>query len=127
MNEIIVSLFARLNDQIVDIPIFDHVLQDSDAYPYIQVVPQKADNNDNDTDLEFILMIRIMSFSRYRGMKETNDIVDQIYNALHQWSMPDTASYSVGNLIEETRQTNVSPDGLTRYSVQDFKMWVETI
>ena len=127
MNEIIVSLFARLNAIITDVPIVDQVLQDTEVYPYIQVVPQKIDNNDNDTDLEFIVMIRVMVFSRYRGMKEINDIIDQIYNALHQWSMPDTTNYSVGNLIEETRQTNVSPDGLTRYSVQDFKMWVETI
>ena len=127
MNEIIVSLFARLNAIITDVPIVDQVLQDTEVYPYIQVVPQKIDNNDNDTDLEFIVMIRVMVFSRYRGMKEINDIIDRIYNALHQWAMPDTTNYSVGNLIETTRQTNVSPDGLTRYSVQDFKMWVETI
>lgn len=127
MNEIIVSLFARLNTIITDVPIFDHVLQDTEGYPYIQVVPQKVSTNDTDTELEFEVMIRVMVFSRYRGMKEVNDIIDRIYNALHQWSMPDTSNYSVGKLIEETRQTNVSPDGLTRYSVQDFKMWVETI
>ena len=127
MNEIAVALFARLNAAITDIPIFDHVLQDNENYPYIEVVPQKIENNDTDSELGFLVMIRIMSFSRYRGMKEINGLIDQIYNALHQWPMPDTASYSVGNLIEETRQTNVSPDGLTRYSVQDYKLWVEPI
>ncbi len=127
MNEITVSLFSRLNAIITDVPVYDHVPQNSETYPYIQVVPDLITQDDTDGERQFIATVRIMIFSRYRGMKEVNDLIDRVYNALHLWSMPDTANYSVGSLIEETRQTNVSPDGLTRYSVQDYQMWVEKI
>jgi hypothetical protein len=127
MNEVIAALYTRLNEQITDVPIYDHVPQGSDDKEYIQVVQNKTEIEDFDSELGFEVTIRIMAFSRYRGMKELNDLIDRIYSALHQWSMPDTASYSVGRLIESRRQQNTDPNGLVRYSVQDFRLYVEGI
>jgi hypothetical protein len=127
MNEVIASFYARLSSQIADIPIYDQVPQSSDDDQYIQFTQSNTVTDDTDTENGFEVIIRVMAFSRYRGMKEPNVLIDRIYSALHQWSMPNTTNYSVGFLIEQSRQHNVSPDGLTRYTVQDFKMWVERI
>ena len=127
MNEIITAFYARLVAQIADVPVYDHVPQGADDEKYIQVVQNNTSIDDTDTEKGFEVTIRVMAFSRYRGMKELNTLIDRIYLALHQWEMPDTASYSVGFLIETRRQQNTDPNGLVRYSVQDFRLYVEEI
>jgi predicted membrane GTPase involved in stress response len=127
MNEIAQAVYARLVAQITGVPIYEHVEQDTDNYPLIQYKVTSADNNDDDTNNGFQVRVRVLSFSRYRGSLEINNIATDVYNALHQWSMPDTASYSVGTMLEESRQVNDGPDGLTRYAVQEFICWVDEI
>ena len=127
MNEVIAALHTRLSTQITDIPVYDHVPQGSENKDYIQVVQNVTQIEDFDSEKGFELTIRVMAFSRYRGMKELNTIISRIYTALHQWEMPNTTSYSVGFLIETRRQQNTEPNGLVRYSVQDFRLYVEEI
>lgn len=127
MNEVFAAVYARLTTIITDIPVYDHVQQGADSYPYIQFMFNSLENDDTDSENGFVVNLRVLSFTRYRGVRETNDLVDRIYGALHLWTMPDTANYSVGTLVEQNRQHNTSPNGLERYCVQDFTLWVEKI
>lgn len=127
MNEVMAAIYTRLTTVITDVPVYDHVQQGADSYPYIQISMNSFANDDTDTEKGFEANLRVLAFTRYRGVKELNDLIDRIYGALHQWEMPDTTNYSVGFLIEQTRLHNTAPDGLSRYSVQDYKLWVEEI
>jgi hypothetical protein len=127
MNQIFAAVYARLSAQIADVPVYDHIPEGTDEYPYIQMSITSLDNNDTDSEKGFEANLRVLAFTRYRGVQELNTLIDRIYGALHQWEMPDTTNYSVGFLIEQVRRTNTSPDGLTRYGVQEYKLWVDEI
>ena len=69
MNEIYAAIFARLNSQITEYPIFDYVPQDQ-QYPYIQVGGLDAANDDTQTNIGYNSTIVIMAYADYKGYKE---------------------------------------------------------
>jgi len=97
MNEILKAIFDRVNDQ-TNYDCFDEVPQNFDKYPFIKIQMVDYSPFDLDAGADFNLTIQITTYSKYKGSKEILDISQNIYNALHRWAMPDTASYCVTNI-----------------------------
>jgi hypothetical protein len=128
MNEIFAAIYARLVAQLTA-NVYDHVPQDLPLtdYPFVRV--DAINPTDNGTDLEtgFSATLQVIGFSQYSGVKEINDIADDVYSALHRWDMPDTATYGVSGIRETFRTVAVQSDGLTRNSVQQYEIIFEPL
>jgi len=126
MNEIIAALYTRLDGQLA-IPVYDHVPQDTQDYPFIRINPIQTENDDTVSKNGLSASVDIIAFSRYRGLSELYGVIDAVYNALHHWEMGNTASYAVGNFIEQSRTIINDPDGLTRNSIQNYTFFIEPL
>lgn len=124
MNEIIKAVRDRLA-LLLSVDVFDQVPQDYDSFPYVQINAPSSEQNDTDTENGFDATMTIIAFSRYRGSKEINDLNNQIYNALHRWNFPDTASYCISTINQLSSTISRSPDGITRDSIQVYKIVFE--
>ena len=129
MNEIFNAIYDRLVAQLVTptVPVFDHVPQDHDIFPYVRIDPLELDNNDTDNETGFTGTIQIIGFSRYRGTLEVADLKDKIYDALHQWPAPDTTSFGISTIHQEFGTIATETDGLTRQSIQRFRVTFEPL
>jgi hypothetical protein len=102
--------------------VYDDVPQDTD-YPYIVVGEETTINAGTMTvdGLEHTLTIHV--WSRYRGLKETKQIMERIYTLLHNSNLTVTGA-SLVNLRQEFSSTFVDADGLTRHGVIRFRAMV---
>ena len=127
MNEIFISIFERLQSEL-NVSVFDHVPQDYDAYPFVKMETLEDGQNDTDTENGFNSTIQIHTWSEYRGSKEINLLQQDIYNALHQWQMPNTANYGISGGIRQTLKTSITnSDGIRRQGVQRFQLFYEPL
>lgn len=126
MNEIFSAIYARLNDQ-VSVPCLDYVEKDYSTFPYVRIDPLQLTNGDTDNETGFDGTIQIIGFSRYKGAKEINELHQEIYNALHRWAMPDTASYGVSGVTQEFSTIATESDGVTKQSIQRFRILFESL
>lgn len=126
MNELFKAIYDRLTAQLSE-TIYDHVPQDTIVFPYVRVDPIELSNNDVDDKTGFNGDIKIISYSRYRGSKEISDLNLEIYNALHQWDFPNTASYSISSFFQDVSSIITDDDGLTRVSIQRFTLIFEPL
>ena len=124
MNEILTALYTRLSAQLTQ-KVYDHVPQDQD-FPFVVFSVVQTDNQDTDTEEGFSGILRVTSYSNYRGFGELATIADNITSALNNWDMANTATYTVGTFKETFRQYTVSPDGLKRFCVQEYNFFYET-
>lgn len=102
--------------------IYDDVPQDTD-YPYVVIGEETTLNNGSKTldGLEHTLTLHV--WSRYRGLKETKQIMERIYALLHTYDLAVTGA-SLVNLRQEFSSTFVDADGLTRHGVIRFRAMV---
>lgn len=106
--------------------VFSYVPENQNP-PYVHVSYLESDENDTDTETGFISEIIISVYSRYRGFKEAADLQKQIYNTLHRVTMPDTDSYCISTIQQESSNIVTDGDGLTRVGVQRFTVIFEPI
>jgi len=126
MNEIFKSIYDRLVAQLSE-PVFDHVPQNHNSFPYVRIDPIESNGNDSDSENGFNATVQIIGFSRYRGSKEVAELQQNIYNALHRWGMPDTTSYGVSTIHQEFSTIALENDGQTRQSIQRFNIIFEPL
>ena len=128
MNEIYKAIFDRLTVQLTA-NVYDHVPQDLEDsnYPFVRVDNIQPNDNGTDTEKAFTATVQIVGFSRYRGSKEINTLADDVYNNIHRWAFPDTATYGVSGIRETFRNIAVQADGLTRNSVQHYEIIFEPL
>ena len=126
MNEIYSAIYSRLSAEL-SVPVYDHVPQDTETYPYVRLDQPVTNNNDVDDKSGFSATIQVIGFSRYRGGKEISDIASEIYTALHRHAFPDTISYGISGIEESFRRIATQPDGLTRNSVQQYELFFEPL
>jgi hypothetical protein len=126
INEIYNALFDRVDDQLTQ-DVFDHVPENYNTFPYIKIDPPQIDDNDTDDKAGFTGTIQITAFSRYKGSKEAADIALNIYNALNRYDMPDTSNYGFSTINQEFSNIITADDGLTRHSVQRFRIIFELL
>ena len=126
INEVFSAIYNRLDTQLAT-PIFDHVPEGEQGFPFIRVDPLELRNGDVDDKSGFVGSIQIISYSRYKGTKEVSDIALAVYGALHRWVAPDTTSYSFSTIHQTFSSMILSDDGLTRHSIQRFEVVFEPL
>jgi len=126
MNEIFKAVFNRLVDQL-DIDVFDHVPQNYNSFPYVRIDPLATSNSDTELELGFDSTVQIIVFSDYKGSKEVADENYNIYQALHRYAMPDTASFCITTIQQEFSTVVLESDGITRQSIQRFRILFEDL
>ncbi len=99
--------------------VFDQVPQDS-AFPYLVIGEDTTGPFDTKTEAGMEHRLTIHSWSRYRGLKETKQLMAAVTATL------DGASLSVSGhdlvlIRHEFGATFLDPDGLTRHGVQRFR------
>ena len=99
--------------------VFDHVPQDS-AFPYVVVGEATSGPFDTKTEDGLEQTLTIHTWSRYRGLKETKDIMAAVMGALDDQALAVNGHDLV--LLRFTfGATFLDPDGLTRHGVQRFR------
>ena len=126
MNEIYSAIYNKLDTDLTT-PVFGHVPENEDGFPFVVVKPLESSNNDTDTETGFDAIIQIEAYSRYRGSKEAADLQKQVYDALHRVTLGDTDSYGVSTMQQEFSNIVTDSDGLTRVGVQRFTVIFEPL
>ena len=116
---------ATLKTLISDpVRVLDHAPQDSD-FPYLVIGEATGvDFDTKDTDgMDQTLMIH--TWSRYRGLSETKQIMSAVLDALDKVALA-VSGHTLALLRFEFSDTFLDPDGLTRHGVQRFRAMTET-
>ncbi|WP_027949869.1 DUF3168 domain-containing protein [Haliea salexigens] len=104
------AVFSAL-DAALSCPVYDHVPQDS-AYPYVTLAYQSVTSTDFLSSRKDSRMLYLSVWSTYRGQKEVLEIMQAVYNALHEQRIP-LSTGRVAQLRVVDRDTNREPDGVT--------------
>ena len=126
MNEIFTGIYTKLNTDL-SVSVYDDVPQDVYSFPYVRIDPLILNNADTDTETGFNATVQIIGFSQYKGSKEVVTMATDIYNSLHRYAFPDTASFGVSTIHQEFSTIALESDGLTRQSIQRFKIIFEPL
>ena len=102
--------------------VFDFV-PETTAFPYVKVGEETAVDNGTKTLQGNDHTLVIHTFSRYRGSKETKEIMSRIYALLHESSLTVSGA-SLVNLRFEFSDIIKENDGLTTHSLQRFRAMV---
>ena len=102
--------------------VFDFVPENT-AFPYVKIGEETAVDNGTKTLQGNEHTLVIHTFSRYRGSKETKEIMSRIYALLHESSLTITGA-SLVNLRFEFSDIIKENDGLTTHGLQRFRAMV---
>jgi hypothetical protein len=118
------AIFAQLDGSIVglsaaNISVFDDVPENT-SYPYVVIGEETATNNGSkDLDgLEYTLTVHV--WSNYRGRREIKEIMQSVYENLHDTAISVTGA-SLVNVRQEFNTTLAENDGITRHGVMRFR------
>ena len=118
------AIFAKLDGSIVglsaaNISVFDDVPENT-SYPYVVIGEETAINNGSkDLDgLEYTLTVPV--WSNYRGRREIKEIMQSVYENLHDTAITVTGA-SLVNVRQEFNTTLAENDGITRHGVMRFR------
>ena len=99
--------------------VYDFV-PESTAFPYVKIGVGSSVDNGTKTLQGNEHTLVIHTFSRYRGSKETKEIMSRIYALLHESSLSVTGA-SLVNLRFEFSDVIKENDGLTTHGLQRFR------
>lgn len=96
---------------------------DSD-FPYIVLGLDGMRPWDTDDKVGKVLDIYCHIWSRYKGAKETREIIDQIYSSLHRATFPSPPFHLV-DCIEAFSQVYQDPDGKTMHGISRYRLTIQ--
>jgi len=99
--------------------VFDFVPENT-AFPYVKIGEETAVDNGTKTLQGNEHTLVIHTFSRYRGSKETKEIMSRIYALLHESSLTVSGA-SLVNLRFDFSDIIKENDGLTTHGLQRFR------
>ena len=99
--------------------VFDFVPENT-AFPYVKIGEETAVDNGTKTLQGNEHTLVIHTFSRYRGSKETKEIMSRIYALLHESDLSISGA-SLVNLRFEFSDVIKENDGLTTHGIQRFR------
>ncbi|MFQ5774192.1 MAG: DUF3168 domain-containing protein [Kiloniellaceae bacterium] len=99
--------------------VFDHVPQGG-AFPYVVIGEATSGPFDGKTENGMEQTLTIHTWSRYRGLKETKEIMAAVAAALDGQGLA-LAGHALVLLRFAFGATFLDPDGLTRHGVQRFR------
>lgn len=105
--------------------VHDHVPQDDNAFPFVSIGNLSASEFDADDRTGANVSVTVHTWSRYRGKKEANEIMDQVYAALHRYDDLSVSGYNTVDVQWDGLTTIMrDPDGLTYHGVQTFRVTI---
>jgi len=125
------AIYSRLTNEVNSATIYDDVpalpegkpLQD---FPFVVIGQDYGTDWDTDDTEGGEISVVLHIFSRYEGMKETKQIMQEIYQALHRQAANLSATgYRFVDVLHEFTDTFVDSDGRTRHGVCRFIITVE--
>ena len=102
-----------------NISVYDDVPENT-SYPYVVIGEETASNNGTKTvdGLEHTLTIH--AWSQYRGRREIKEIMQSVYENLHNTDI-SVSGASLVNIRQEFNTTLAENDGITRHGVMRFR------
>ena len=118
------SIFTALNNNVTGvssakIPIYDDVPEGT-VYPYVVIGEETSSNNGTKTldGVEHTLTLHV--WSQYRGRREIKEIMQSVYEKLHNTAITVTGA-SLVNIRQEFSNTLAEQDGITRHGIMRFR------
>ena len=118
------AIFTALNGTVTgvssaNIPIYDDVPEGT-VYPYVVIGEETSSNNGTKTldGVEHTLTLHV--WSQYRGRREIKEIMQSVYEKLHNTAITVTGA-SLVNIRQEFSNTLAEQDGITRHGVMRFR------
>lgn len=99
--------------------VFDDVPEDT-AYPFVRIGEETITDNSTKDLQGQVMTITIHAFSEYRGKREVKQIMDAIYDAMHDNDMIVSGANLV-NFRFEFMDIVTESDGITRHGVMRFR------
>lgn len=113
------ALYDALTDAL-DVPVFDDVPQHQ-AMPYVAIGDDSIDADDTDDSRGGIAFVDFHIWSDYAGRKESKDIADAMYQALHQKNL-SVYGYSVAVALWDSSDGADEGDGSVREVIETYKV-----
>jgi hypothetical protein len=118
------AIFTTLNGNVrgmsaVNVPVFDDVPEGTE-YPYVVIGEETAANNGTKTLDGIEHTLTIHAWSRYRGRREIKEIMQSVYENLHNTDI-SVSGASLVNIRQEFNTTLAETDGITRHGVMRFR------
>jgi len=102
-----------------NVPVFDDVPEGT-AYPYVVIGEETASNNGTKTLDGIEHTLTIHAWSQYRGRREIKEIMQSVYEKLHNTDISISGA-SLVNIRQEFNTTLAETDGITRHGVMRFR------
>ncbi len=99
--------------------VYDEVVE-GNSYPFITLGEETAIDYSTNNLVGAETTINVHIWSRYKGSKETKEIMDKIHDLLHDVSLTVTGVNLI-NLRFEFSDIMRDPDGITRHGVMRFR------
>ena len=99
--------------------VHDEVVQ-GNSYPFITLGEETAIDYSTNNLVGAETTINIHIWSRYKGSKETKEIMDKVHDLLHDVNLSVTGVNLI-NLRFEYTDIMRDPDGITRHGVMRFR------
>ncbi len=99
--------------------VYDEVVE-GNSYPFITLGEETAIDYSTNNLVGAETTINVHIWSRYKGSKETKEIMDKIHDLLHDVSLTVTGVNLI-NLRFEYSDIMRDPDGITRHGVMRFR------
>ena len=95
--------------------------EDNSAFPYIVIGDDTAAEWDTDDSAGQETKITLHVWSRYRGKRETKQILDALYAALHNATLTVTGHLAL-YCYWEFHESLEDPDGVTQHGVTRYRI-----
>tara|TARA_R110001592_G_scaffold335837_1_gene620845 strand:+ start:526 stop:1263 length:738 start_codon:yes stop_codon:yes gene_type:complete len=105
-----------------NVSVFDDVPEDT-SYPYVVIGEETTSNNGTKTKDGLEHTLTIHAWSQYRGRREIKEIMQSVYENLHNTAI-SVIGASLVNIRQEFSTTLAETDGITRHGVMRFRVVV---
>jgi len=117
------SIYSALNVSAITTTlacgVYDEVIE-GNSYPFITLGEETAIDYSTNNLVGAETTINIHVWSRYKGSKQTKQILDKIHDLLHDVSLT-VSGVNLINLRFEYSDIMRDPDGITRHGVMRFR------
>ncbi len=118
------AVFTALNGNVsgidsANVSVYDDVPEGT-TYPYVVIGEEtSANNGTKDVDgIDHTLTLHV--WSQYRGRREIKEIMQSVYELLHDAAITVSGA-SLVNIRQEFNNTLMENDGITRHGVMRFR------